>query len=52
MKFATNVNYRVLCKLVKFQSHLTCVVGSAPSELMLKAYKLRYEKIKQDAENS
>ena len=52
MKVAANVEYKMLCKIVKFLSHLTCVVGSAPSNLMLKAYKLRYEKMKQDAENS
>ena len=46
MKFAANVNYKMLCKLVKFQSHYTHMAYAAPSELMLKAYK------KGDVENS
>ena len=41
--------YKMLCKTVKFQSHCACVAVAAPSELMLKVYKLRAIK---DVENS
>ena len=39
MEFATN--NRVLCTMAKFYSQRACVSCAVPSELMLKAYKLR-----------
>ena len=41
MEFAANVNYRMLCKIVNFQSYRAYVVWSELSELMLEAYKQR-----------